>query len=522
MVTLAEIPGFALRVPAGSATFPADVDDHTVTVTAVHTDKIPMPPGEGMQPRFIISIGPPEVKFDPPAPITYPNVDGLKPGEQTHFYSFDHDLGTFVSIGTGTVSEDGATITSDKGFGIVKGGWHCAGQSNPSGSAAKASVAITSGNGKTVLVNQPVSLTAQGSPSPGSMRWSGGGSPGSGSGNAFTTTFTSIGNKNLSATWTCLSGASSTAIATVKVAEVVKDAVTGADFIGTDGGVDVFASAVGEGSVTIRLKTNPAGAVLDPGTVQWSGGEPGGDQLTRTVSVSSLNKPGINVLAQVGKNTFKYRVHVFEPPPPDAPLVKDISVRRDDAISPADFGVTDIGDAFKAKEEFGIYYNAGQWVFAFKKISYEVRWGINSLGRFDVTSGSMDPFPGLSIWTQSQRKAEAKKDLDPGASGVPKRNFYWSSALTKEHELYHVKEWIEDFYPPHIEDAEALIELERVQVTLSDIDPEMVLNREKAGFHSTVMDKTKDAKDMMDPAAEARAYGAGAAGYQALSDSIFP
>lgn len=25
--------------------------------------------------------------------ITYPNVDGLKPGEQTHFYSFYHDLG---------------------------------------------------------------------------------------------------------------------------------------------------------------------------------------------------------------------------------------------------------------------------------------------------------------------------------------------------------------------------------------------------------------------------------------------
>ena len=42
-------------------------------------------------------------------------------------YSFDHDLGHFVSIGPGTVSEDGTVITSNHGVGVVKAGWHCCG-----------------------------------------------------------------------------------------------------------------------------------------------------------------------------------------------------------------------------------------------------------------------------------------------------------------------------------------------------------------------------------------------------------
>ena len=36
--------------------------------------------------------------------------------------AFDHDLGTFELIGTGTVTDDGMLIVSDPGFGIVKGG----------------------------------------------------------------------------------------------------------------------------------------------------------------------------------------------------------------------------------------------------------------------------------------------------------------------------------------------------------------------------------------------------------------
>ncbi len=126
-LTLAGVPGFALVIAPGSVTFPGGVKAGTVSVTAVHNDKVPMVPNFGQQPRLIVTIQPPDTRFEPPAQLTLPNVEGLAPGQVTEFYSFDHDLGHFVSIGPATVSDDGMTITSNAGVGIVKGGWHCGG-----------------------------------------------------------------------------------------------------------------------------------------------------------------------------------------------------------------------------------------------------------------------------------------------------------------------------------------------------------------------------------------------------------
>jgi hypothetical protein len=134
-LTLPELPGFSLTVQPGSATFPGGSRTGTVSVTAVHADKMPMTPGFGQQPRFIVTIQPPGVHFDPPAAISFPNVDGLVPGEITEMYSFDHDIGQFVSIGTGSVTPDGTTLRSDAGVGIIKGGWHCNGNPPPGGTA---------------------------------------------------------------------------------------------------------------------------------------------------------------------------------------------------------------------------------------------------------------------------------------------------------------------------------------------------------------------------------------------------
>jgi hypothetical protein len=104
-----------------------------VSVTAVHSDKVPMVPNFGQQPRLIVTIQPAGARFDPPAKLTLPNVEGLEPGEVTELYSFDHDLGHFVSIGPGTVTADGALIVSNPGVGIVKAGWHCGGNPSSSG-----------------------------------------------------------------------------------------------------------------------------------------------------------------------------------------------------------------------------------------------------------------------------------------------------------------------------------------------------------------------------------------------------
>ena len=135
-LTIPELPGFALTIKPGSATFPGGGRTGVVSVTMVHADKVPMSPGFGQQPRFIITIQPPGVHFDPPAPMTFPNVDSLAPGAITEMYSFDHDLGQFVSIGTASVSNDGLVLTSDPGVGIIKGGWHCGGNPIHNGTTA--------------------------------------------------------------------------------------------------------------------------------------------------------------------------------------------------------------------------------------------------------------------------------------------------------------------------------------------------------------------------------------------------
>jgi hypothetical protein len=132
-LTLPQLPGFALEIQPGSVTFPGGSRNGVVSVTVVHSDRVPMVPNFGQQPRLIVTIQPAGARFEPPARLTLPNVEGFAPGQVTEFYSFDHDLGYFVSIGPGTVSDDGTVITSNAGVGILKAGWHCNGVPKASG-----------------------------------------------------------------------------------------------------------------------------------------------------------------------------------------------------------------------------------------------------------------------------------------------------------------------------------------------------------------------------------------------------
>ncbi len=122
-LTLPELPGFSLDIEPGSVTLPDGGHSGIVSVTLVHSEKVPMVPNVGLQPRFVVTIQPGGATFDPPAPLTFPNVDALAPGEVIDLYSFDHDLGSFVSIGPGTVSEDGLKVVSNPGVGVAEAGW---------------------------------------------------------------------------------------------------------------------------------------------------------------------------------------------------------------------------------------------------------------------------------------------------------------------------------------------------------------------------------------------------------------
>lgn len=162
-LTIPEAPGFALKVAANTAVFPGGSRTGCISVTPVNMDKVPMVPGFGQQPRFIVTIQPVGTMFTTPAQLTIPNVDGLAPRAVTEMYSYDHDLASFVAIGTGTVSADGSVISSDPGVGVLKAGWHCGGDPNSSGTAADLSLTISPAKAIAVL-NKTVQVTANGGP----------------------------------------------------------------------------------------------------------------------------------------------------------------------------------------------------------------------------------------------------------------------------------------------------------------------------------------------------------------------
>lgn len=122
-LSMAGVPGMTVTIFPGSATFPGGAEEGDVLFTQVHLDKVPMLPPDGALLIPAWTLQPGGTHFDPPAAVTIPNTAGLRPGEKAEIFQFDHDIGDFVSIGLGTVSEDGSVIASDPGYGITSAGW---------------------------------------------------------------------------------------------------------------------------------------------------------------------------------------------------------------------------------------------------------------------------------------------------------------------------------------------------------------------------------------------------------------
>lgn len=116
------IPGASLTIFANSVTCPDGSPECDIMFTQVNKERVPMPAPMGSVFNVAWTVQPSGTKFSPPARVCLPNID-LSPGAHSEMFSFDHDLETWVSIGPATVSEDGAQICSDPGYGIVKAGW---------------------------------------------------------------------------------------------------------------------------------------------------------------------------------------------------------------------------------------------------------------------------------------------------------------------------------------------------------------------------------------------------------------
>ena len=130
---------------AGSATDDAGNTATQAIIVPVDPERLPAPLPPGTNPGLVISIQAGNengfnreadggaTNFDVPAPVTFPNLEGLEPGEKSLIWTFNHDAGDWEIIGTGTVSEDGKSIVSDEGVGILAPGWHFVNPGSPTG-----------------------------------------------------------------------------------------------------------------------------------------------------------------------------------------------------------------------------------------------------------------------------------------------------------------------------------------------------------------------------------------------------
>ncbi len=129
-LTTTGMDGLKMIVRAGSMTLrdgkrPSPAKPEVLSLNQVHHDDVPMPMPDGVSPPFAWTVQPAGARFDPPIEVTYPNMSGLDPGAVAYFLSYNHDTEQFDIVASGSVSEDGSVITTDRGSGLTISGWGC-------------------------------------------------------------------------------------------------------------------------------------------------------------------------------------------------------------------------------------------------------------------------------------------------------------------------------------------------------------------------------------------------------------
>ncbi|HEV8719169.1 MAG TPA: tandem-95 repeat protein [Candidatus Binatia bacterium] len=124
VVTNASLPGVEVEIIGGSATNPdGTLFTGKLSINPVPDYGRPESRPEELRPGMAVTIQPAGIRFNPPARITFPNADGMTPGNELNLWSLSPDTGKFNVVGKMAVSADGQTFITVEG-GVVASAWH--------------------------------------------------------------------------------------------------------------------------------------------------------------------------------------------------------------------------------------------------------------------------------------------------------------------------------------------------------------------------------------------------------------